>query len=82
MAWVLIYYALELLKWLIIIRAILSWFVSPVSDNPFVRFVQRVTDPILRPLRDMLPISAGFDLSPLLAFFAIFLLQQVGLRMA
>ena len=46
------------------------------------RFVRRVTDPILRPLSEMLPIAGGFDLSPLLAFFAITLLQQLVIRMA
>lgn len=82
MAWVLIYYTLELLKWLIIIRALMSWFVAPHTDNPIVNFVRRVTDPILRPLSEMVPVTAGFDLSPLIAFFAILLLQQVVLRMA
>lgn len=79
---VLLYYALELLKWLIIIRAVMSWFVAPHSDNPLVRLVYRLTDPILRPLSQMLPPMGGMDLSPLLAFFAIYLMQQVLMRLA
>ena len=82
MAWVLVYYALEILKWLIIARALMSWFVSPHSDNPVVGLVRRVTDPILRPISEMLPTMGGVDVSPLLAFFAIYLFQQLVLRLA
>ena len=76
------YYLLEALKWLIIVRALMSWFVSPYSDNGFARFIRRVTDPILRPLSEMLPPMGGMDVSPLLAFFAIYLFQQLLMRMA
>jgi YggT family protein len=79
---VILYYLLEVLKWLIIIRALMSWFVAPGSDGPVVRFIRRVTDPILRPLSEMLPPMAGLDVSPLLAFFAIYLFQQLLIRMA
>ena len=78
----LLYYLLEALKWLIIIRALMSWFVSPHSDNGLARFVRRITDPILRPLSEMLPPMGGMDVSPLLAFFAIYLFQQLLIRLA
>ena len=73
---------LEALKWLIIIRALMTWFVSPYSDNGLARFVRRITDPILRPLSEMLPPLGGLDVSPLLAFFAIYLFQQLLIRLA
>ena len=79
---VLLYYLLELLKWLIIIRALMSWFVAPQSDNAFVRTIRRITDPILRPFAEMMPNLGGVDISPLLAFFAIYLLQALLLRVA
>ena len=79
---VILYYLLELLKWLIIIRALMSWFVAPGSDNAFARIIRRITDPILRPLSEMLPPMSGLDVSPLLAFFAIYLFQQLLIRMA
>ena len=82
MGWVIVYYTLELLKWLIIARALMSWFVSPYSENPLAVGIRKVTDPILRPLSEMTPGLGGVDLSPLIAFFAIVLLQQVILRMA
>lgn len=82
MAWLILYYLLEAVKWLIIIRAVMSWVVSPYSDNPFVNFVRRVTDPILRPFSEMVPLVGAVDLSPIVAFFAIVLLQQLVLRLA
>mgnify|MGYP006209417149 CR=1 FL=1 len=77
----LLYYVLELLKWLIIARALMSWFVSPYSDNPVVRLVRKATDPILRPLSEVVPPLGGMDISPLLAFFAIHLTQVMLVRL-
>jgi YggT family protein len=57
--------------WIIIIRALLSW-VSPDPFNPIVRFLYRVTEPVLRPIRRRLPTYAiGLDLSPLVVILAI-----------
>jgi len=62
--------------WLLFARIIVSWF--PV--NPFsgpMQFLIQVTDPILEPLR-RLPLRIGMmDFSPLLAFFAIYLTNQI-----
>lgn len=78
---VLLYYALEVLKWLVLIRVLLSWFVSPYSDNPLVEMLRRVTDPILRPLQQVIPPMGGLDISPLVAFFAIQLTQTMLVRL-
>ena len=59
MVWLLIYYTLEIFKWLIIVRAIMSWFIPPYSRNPIVDFVRRATDPILRPISNVLPNAGG-----------------------
>jgi YggT family protein len=69
-------------KWLVIARALMSWFVSPYSVHPVASFLRRITDPILRPISGMLPPIGGVDLSPLLAFFAIVLFQMVIVRIA
>jgi YggT family protein len=82
MAWIILFYSLEVFKWLIIIRAVTSWFVSPHSSNPAFDLLRRVTDPILRPISQMVPLMGGIDLSPIVAFFAIVVLQQVIMRMA
>jgi YggT family protein len=81
MIWIILYYLLEIIKWLVIIRAVMSW-VAPHSRHPVADLLRRVTDPILRPLSEMLPPFGGLDLSPLLAFFAIHLFQMVIVRMA
>ena len=68
--------ALELYGLLIIVRALISW-VSPDPYNPIVRFLYRVTEPVLRPIRRMMPDLGGLDLSPLVALLGIYLLQYV-----
>jgi YggT family protein len=57
--------------WIIIARALLSW-VSPDPYNPIVRFLYRVTEPVLRPIRYRLPtLSMGLDLSPLVLILVL-----------
>ncbi|HEX8272299.1 MAG TPA: YggT family protein [Longimicrobiaceae bacterium] len=71
---------LEVLKWLIIARALMSWFVDPRSANPLVAWIRGVTDAILRPMRAMLPSLGGMDLSPIVAILLIQLAQQAIAR--
>ena len=60
---------------LIIIRALLSW-VSPDPDNPIVRFLYSVTEPLLYQVRRVVPaLAGGIDLSPLITIAAIYFLQ-------
>ena len=70
-----LYQFLSLVQLLIIARVILSWVASPVSRNPVVQLIRQVTDPILEPIRSILPRTGMFDLSPMVALFAIYLLQ-------
>ena len=62
---------LEAYFWIIIARAVLSW-VNPDPYNPIVRFLHRVTEPVLRPIRDRLPtVGMGLDLSPVVLLIAL-----------
>ena len=70
-----LYQFLSLVQLLIIARVILSWVASPTSQNPVVQLVRSVTEPILAPIRSILPRTGMFDLSPMLALFAIYVLQ-------
>ncbi len=72
-----LYQLLSILQLLIIARVILSWVASPVSRNPIVQFIRQVTDPILLPIRSILPRTGMFDLSPMVALFAIYALQSL-----
>lgn len=61
--------------WIIIARALISW-VSPDPYNPIVRFLYRVTEPVLRPVRNLLPTySIGLDLSPMIVLLLIYFLE-------
>ena len=69
--------ALTILYWLILIRALISW-VSPDPYNPIVQFLYKVTEPILYPIRKLLPLNFrfGIDISPIIAFLAILFLKS------
>ena len=64
-------YVTEALSWLIIIRALLSW-VNPDPYNPIVQFIEKVTEPILFPLRQLIPVyKIGIDISPIIAWLIL-----------
>ncbi|WP_019994812.1 YggT family protein [Aureimonas ureilytica] len=75
---------LNILWWIIIVSAILSWLLAfNILDyrNNFVRTVSdtlyRMTEPLYRPIRRILPNLGGLDLSPLVVLIAIFFIQQL-----
>jgi YggT family protein len=65
---------LTLYMWVIIARALVSW-VNPDPWNPIVQFLDRVTEPVLAPIRRRLGWPMGIDLSPLVAILVIYFLQ-------
>ena len=66
---------IETLKWLVIIRALLSW-VNPDPYNPIVQFIERATEPLLVPLRKLIPsYKIGIDVSPILAILLLYFLK-------
>jgi YggT family protein len=67
---------LEAYFWIIIARAVLSW-VNPDPYNPIVRFLYRVTEPVLRPIRRRLPTTAmGIDFSPMIVLAVLYVLES------
>ena len=63
---------------LIIVAVILSW-IGQGLRHPFVPLVFQLTEPVLRPIRKVIPPIAGIDLSPLFALIAIrFLILLLG----
>ncbi len=69
-----IYYLTQVLTFAIVIRALLSWFPLP-PDNPLVVILYQITEPVLAPLRRIVPMIGMIDISPLVA---ILLLQFIG----
>jgi len=72
--------ALTLLTWAIILRAVLSW-IRPNPSHPAVRFLNRITDPLLRPIQSIIPNFSGLDLSPIVAILLIQVVQNLLLRL-
>jgi len=72
---------LTILYWLILIRALISW-VNPDPYNPIVQFLYKTTEPILYPIRKILPlgIRLGIDISPIIAFLIILFLKSFLVR--
>ncbi|MEO8225233.1 MAG: YggT family protein [Gammaproteobacteria bacterium] len=62
--------ALSVFTWSIIIYVVLSW-VSPAGYNPAAAIVTALVEPVLAPLRRLIPPIGGLDLSPLFALIAI-----------
>lgn len=78
-----IYTVLNFYIWVIIIGAALSWLVAFGIVNSYNRFVHvvgdltaRITEPILKPIRRIVPPMGGLDLSPLVLIFIIYFLQS------
>jgi YggT family protein len=76
--------ALELYVWIVIAMAIFSWLVAfnvVNTRNPVVAmvgdFLYRITEPVLRPIRNMLPNLGGIDISPVILFLIIVFLRYV-----
>jgi YggT family protein len=71
-----------MIQWLVIAAALVSW-VSPDPRNPIVQFLYRMTEPLLRPFRRILPPSrtGGIDLSPLFVILLVVFLKIVLSRL-
>jgi YggT family protein len=66
----------RLYSYAILARIFLSW-IPLERNNLVVQFIYKITEPILAPFRIILPLGGmGLDLSPIIAFFLINLLQR------
>jgi YggT family protein len=73
----LLVFLITLYQGLILLRAILSWFTSPNSGNQLTDLLNRLTDPVLEPLRKALPTTGGIDVSPLIALIGLELIKRI-----
>lgn len=81
--------ALNILVWMVIVQAVMSWLVAFGVINTRNRFVYlvgdflyRITEPLLRPIRSVLPDLGGIDLSPVVLLLAVVFIQNVLGRIA
>jgi YggT family protein len=77
-------FLLQVLIWIIVIQAILSWLVAFNVINTYNQFVRsllhaldRMTAPLYRPVRRVLPDVGGLDLSPIVVLLILILLRRL-----
>lgn len=75
---------INIFVWLIILQVVLSWLIAfnvVNTSNRFVYligdFLYRVTEPAMRPIRNLLPSLGGIDLSPLVLLLLLFFVQRL-----
>lgn len=62
---------LTIYSFIVIAAALISW-VNPDPYNPIVRFLYRATEPVLRPIRKLVPLRLPIDISPLILLLLIY----------
>jgi YggT family protein len=77
-------YLLQLYVYILIAAAVLSWLIAfnvVNARNPIVatigEFLYRITEPVLRPIRNSLPNLGGIDISPVIVILIILFIQAV-----
>ena len=78
---------LDLYIWLLIAAAVLSWLIAfnvVNARNQFVSmvgdFLFRITEPVLRPIRSIMPNLGGIDVSPVIVILLIILIKDIIVR--
>ena len=76
----LVSWTFTILKAAIVVRVISSWLpISPYS--PWVRWSYRLSEPILQPLRRVIPVLAGLDITPIVAYILLNVLESLLFRL-
>ncbi len=81
-------FCLDVYFYIIITSVVVSWLIAfqvvstanPQAAN-LVRLLNRLTDPVFKPLRKYIPAIGGIDISPFVVIFAIFMLKQLVVKM-
>ncbi|MDO9444778.1 MAG: YggT family protein [Dehalococcoidia bacterium] len=69
-------YLVQFLAFAIFARAMLTWF--PIDkEGPIFRTLNAITDPVLDPLRRVIPPIGALDLTPMIAMIALFFMANV-----
>jgi YggT family protein len=67
--------AIELYTYVVLAAVLMSWF-NPDPSNPLVRIIHSLTEPVLKPIRAVLPNMMGLDFSALVLLIGLQLLQR------
>jgi YggT family protein len=69
---------LQLYSYVLLARALLSWIPNIDPYHPAVQFLYSITEPVLEPIRKLVPPLGGMiDISMIIAFFGIIVLEQL-----
>jgi len=68
--------SVNLFMFAIFVRIILSW-ISPGQYNPATAIISTLTEPLLRPVRRLIPALGGFDISPIFVIIALGAISRV-----
>ena len=71
--------ATKIITILLVARAVVSW-VAPQSTHPIVMFIYKATEPVLAPVRNLLPETGGMDFSPMVVLIGVQVLQSFLIR--
>ena len=81
---ILVSQVIELFIWLLIIQAILSWLIAfgiVNTQSSFINmignFLYKITEPLLRPIKKLLPDFAGVDISPVILIILLIFLRNL-----
>jgi YggT family protein len=71
-------FAMQIFSYILLARALVSWIPNLDPYNPAVRLLYTITEPVLEPIRKLIPpIGGTMDISIIVAFFALIVLEQI-----
>ena len=62
--------------WSVIAVVVVSW-IAPQSNHPAIQLVAQITEPVMRPVRNVMPSLGGLDLSPIIVFLILNVISVV-----
>lgn len=62
--------------WSVIAVVVISW-IAPGSNHPAIQLVAQITEPVMRPVRNLMPSMGGLDLSPIIVFLILNVIRVV-----
>lgn len=80
--WLVLSDVLNIYKYVLFARILLTWLPNINWYNQPFAFLRNITDPVMEPLRRIIPPIGGLDISPILLFFLIDMLQRGLVSMA
>ncbi len=77
-AWILgfVYYLCRVLSFVILIRVLLTWF-AVSRDNILVIILDEIAEPMLRPLRRIIPLIGVFDITPIIVILFLYIIPWI-----